>query len=370
LAAGITLTKIDKNMIEADLSKLRDKTSMTSGSGYLNRYIDTILKRYSSPIAVMTHDPKDAEKIAKKMMEVKEREGKNSMIASVMRVQDFVPPDQSEKINSLQAIHDELPPKIYWRLADEDKMRVKDLLSASELKPFTVDDLPKKLLDRFREKDGTLGNLVLIEPPISDSIRQGEPLLRFVKDIRGVVDEVAPHTPVAGRLTVTADMLTAVMKDGPIATTFAALAVVVLTLFLFRSVELSILVLSSLFIGVAWLVAGMHWFSLKINFLNFIALPITFGIGVDYAVNVFHRYREEKRQNNDSAMVDSVFHTGGAVVLASMTTTIGWFSLMLAGNQAFVSFGRIAVIGEITCVTVAVLIIPSILIWLQGSKKI
>jgi predicted RND superfamily exporter protein len=101
-------------------------------------------------------------------------------------------------------------------------------------------------------------------------------------------------------------------------------------------------------------------------------------IGVDYAVNVFHRYREEKQNKThshendvgDSPIVRAVYHTGGAVVLASMTTTIGWSSLMIAGNQAFVSFGRIAMIGEITCVTIAVLIIPSALIWLQGRKKI
>ena len=384
IAAIFTLTKIDRSIIETDLSKLRDKTSMTSGSGFLNSYIDMILKRYSTPIAVMTHHPEDAEKIANKLKEIKEREGKDSMISNVMRIQDFVPPDQAEKIRYLHAIQEELPPKIYWRLTEADKARVKDFLSASKLKPFTVDDLPSKLLDRFREKDGSLGNLVLVEPPLSDAIRQGEPLLQFVRDIRAAVDAIAPNTPVAGRLTITADMLTAVVKDGPIATMVSAFSVMLLTIILFRNVELSVLVLTSLFLGVAWLMAGLHWFNLKINFLNFIALPITFGIGVDYAVNVFHRYREEKHKleedrqigdapgseiRGDSPIVKAVFHTGGAVVLASMTTTIGWCSLMIAGNQAFVSFGRIAVIGEICCVTVAVLIIPSILIWLQGRKK-
>ena len=32
----------------------------------------------------------------------------------------------------------------------------------------------------------------------------------------------------------------------------------------------------------------------KLNFLNFIALPITFGIGVDYSVNVVQRYASAK----------------------------------------------------------------------------
>jgi predicted RND superfamily exporter protein len=214
---------------------------------------------------------------------------------------------------------------------------------------------------------------VLVEPPITDAIRQGEPLLHFVQGIRETVDSVAPGTPVAGRLPVSADMLLAVLKDGPIATAAAAFAVVFLTIILFRSLELSVLVLSALFLGVAWMVAGMHFFHLKINFLNFIALPITFGIGIDYSVNVFHRYREEKEKSNsnegvDAPVIKAVFNTGGAVVLASMTTTIGWCSLLIAGNQAFVSFGRLAVIGELTCVTVAVLVIPSFLIWLQGRK--
>jgi predicted RND superfamily exporter protein len=369
------ILQINQGIIETDLSKLRDKTSMEEGSGFLNRYIDQILKRYSTPIAVMTHSQEDSEKIAKKLQELKAKEGSKSMIANVLRIQDFVPADQAEKIRYLNAIREQIPPKIYWMLPEAEKARVDDFLATESLQPFTINDLPSKLLDRFREKDGTLGNLVLVEPPITDEIRQGEPLLRFVKGIRDTVDAVAPNSPVAGRLPVSADMLTAVLKDGPIATVAAALAVVVLTIILFRSVELSILVLSALFLGVAWMVAGMHFFDLKINFLNFIALPITFGIGVDYSVNVFHRYREEKNrkdahQNSDLAIVKAVYHTGGAVVLASMTTTIGWCSLWIAGNQAFVSFGQLAVIGELTCVTVAVLVIPAFLILLQSRNKV
>jgi predicted RND superfamily exporter protein len=384
IIAAIGLSQIDKTIIETDLTKLRDKTSMEEGSGFLSQYVELILKRNTTPIAVMTHNQEDAEKIAHRLMEKKTQEGEKSMIGSVMRIQDFVPTQQEEKIRSLRAIQEQLPPKIFWSLPETDKARVKDFLSTETLKPFTMADLPPKLLDRFREKDGSVGNLVLVEPPLTDEIRQGESLLRFVKSIRDVVDEIEPNAPVAGRLPVSADMLSAVLKDGPIATAASAIAVIILTIFLFRSVELSLLVLSALFIGVAWMVAGMHFFHLKINFLNFIALPITFGIGVDYAVNVFHRYREEKekaehdRQNGvadvkdqagDSPIIRAVYHTGGAVVLASMTTTIGWSSLMIAGNQAFVSFGRIAMIGEATCVTVAVLIIPSVLIWLQGRRK-
>jgi hypothetical protein len=96
----------------------------------------------------------------------------------------------------------------------------------------------------------------------------------------------------------------------------------------------------------------------KINFLNFIAFPITFGIGVDYGVNVFQRYRQEGSKNISKV----IQYTGGAVGLCSLTTIIGYGSLLVAQSQAFVSFGILAVIGEITCVIAAIVSLPALLI--------
>jgi predicted RND superfamily exporter protein len=205
---------------------------------------------------------------------------------------------------------------------------------------------------------------------MTNEVQQGDELVRFVKSIRESVDSVGVGIPVAGRLPVTADMIEAIKKDGPKATLISGLAVVLLTILIFRNLELSILVLGSLFLGVTWMLGGMVLFHQKINFLNFIALPITFGIGVDYAVNIFARFREEHQKIDiKRAILRATYHTGGAVVLASCTTIIGWGSLLIAGNQAFVSFGKIAVLGELTCVSVAVLVIPASLILLRRDKS-
>ncbi|MBU6376543.1 MAG: hypothetical protein KGQ59_11145, partial [Bdellovibrionales bacterium] len=137
-----------------------------------------------------------------------------------------------------------------------------------------------------------------------------------------------------------------------------------LVVFLFRKVSTVALTLFSLFLGVFWMGGAIFGFWIKINFLNFIALPITFGIGVDYGVNVFQRYMQEGGKN----IVAVVKNTGGAVMLASVTTIIGYGSLLIAGNQAFVSFGLLAVLGEITCVTAAVVSLPAYLVWSQERK--
>lgn len=45
----------------------------------------------------------------------------------------------------------------------------------------------------------------------------------------------------------------------------------------------------------------------------------------------------------------------------SLTTVIGYSSLLLAENRALFLFGLFAVMGEIACVTTAVVVLPSVL---------
>ncbi|HEY1534466.1 MAG TPA: MMPL family transporter, partial [Polyangiaceae bacterium] len=94
-----------------------------------------------------------------------------------------------------------------------------------------------------------------------------------------------------------------------------------------------------------------------VNFCNFIAFPITFGIGVDYAVNVMARYR----QTGEKDVIEAIRSTGGAVALCSMTTIIGYGSLLLATNRALFLFGLVAVMGELCCLTTAVVVLPAVL---------
>jgi predicted RND superfamily exporter protein len=105
-------------------------------------------------------------------------------------------------------------------------------------------------------------------------------------------------------------------------------------------------------------------FDVKINFLNFIALPITFGIGVDYAVNIFHRYVEDPTGD----IIKVIRETGAAVGICSLTTNIGYSSLLIAGNQAFVSFGTLAVIGEITTLLAALFTVPAYILVRQKYR--
>jgi predicted RND superfamily exporter protein len=123
-------------------------------------------------------------------------------------------------------------------------------------------------------------------------------------------------------------------------------------------------VLAALSVGVAWVVLGMVVAGARIHFFNFIALPITFGIGVDYAVNVVQRYDAEGRRG----ILDVLRSAGGPVILCSLTTTLGYLALLRSINQAIRSLGLLAVMGEVACLLAAVLVLPAALVLRERAR--
>ena len=61
-------------------------------------------------------------------------------------------------------------------------------------------------------------------------------------------------------------------------------------------------------------------------------------------------------------MLDALRSTGGAVVLCSLTTIIGYYTLIIADNLALVSFGKLAIIGELACLVSAMVVLPAALV--------
>jgi predicted RND superfamily exporter protein len=355
--------RYDSSIIETDLSKLRNKWSLEHGSGYWAKDVDEIFGRYLSPLVALPRDRDHALELAERYRD-KMRSDPDGMIKNVSVLDDFVPKGQPEKIRLLKEIRALVPPNIRSQMAPADRRRLDEFLRPEAFKPIAMTDLPKLVLDKFTEKDGSIGKLVLIEPPLNSVSDNGDALLKFVHDLRDIADSVAPGTPVAGGLPISADMIESINRDGPRATLFALCAVSLLVVVLFRRPSVFTPVLLSLFLGVLWMVGAIlaYWF--KINFLNFIALPITFGIGVDYSVNIFSRYREE----GGESILKVIRDTGGAVALCSYTTVIGYGSLLIASNQAFVSFGMLAVIGEATCLVAAMFSLPAILLVMKQRR--
>ncbi|MCD4657139.1 MAG: MMPL family transporter [Planctomycetes bacterium] len=122
-----------------------------------------------------------------------------------------------------------------------------------------------------------------------------------------------------------------------------------------------------LFIAMSWMLGFMYLFSIKFNYLNFIAFPVIIGIGVDDGVHFVHRYRTEGR--GSLRIVSS--SVGKAILLTTITTGIGFGMLISNPFRGLASFGAVATIGIVCCFLATILVVPAILRikeYFQGYK--
>ncbi len=371
LAAGAAweVRSFGPSQIETDFSRLRRADTWKTGEGYWGRKMDALLGTYVTPTVLLADDQDEARAIGRALREEKKKPPLDAMIASIRTLDDVVPTEQAAKIAVAEDIRDDLTPKIRASLTDAQRKNVDRLLGNGALAPITASDLPDTFTAGLRERDGSLGRAVLVYPKPGHLLWEGPSLAEFVARLRAAaaVDVPPGGRParVAGSHALSNDILDSVRRDGVLASVAAFAGVVIVVLLLLRFSRATPMVLGSLLLGVLWLAGAMMALHVKVNFANFIAYPITFGIGVDYSVNMASRWELDGR----GSMLDVVRSTGGAVTLCSLTTIIGYSSLLLAQNRALFLFGLLAVLGEIACLSTAVVVLPACLEWWGARRR-
>ncbi|MGZ6125672.1 MAG: MMPL family transporter, partial [Myxococcales bacterium] len=337
--------------IQYDFTKLGSRSSENRGQGYWDKHVDAVLQSYQTPTVVLTGSPRQAEAVATALEKVKEQEGENTTIESIVTLQQFLPKDQNRKLELLREIFSILDKRPDQQLPPE----IRRLRQRTKLEPVSLADVPDRLTRAFVEKDGQRGRIVLVFPTLSTDSSNGRAQIQHARTVRETAQRVDKDAMVAGQIVLTTDIVQAITDDGRFTALLSFLAVAVLTVVVMRSLRDGAWVIASLALGVLWGAGAMQALSLKLNFVNFAVLPITFGIGVDYAVNLYQRYRQT------CSVEEALASSGGAVALCSVTTIIGYATLVTADNQAIQSFGLTAVIGEITCLTAALFALPAVI---------
>jgi predicted RND superfamily exporter protein len=284
----------------------------------------------------------------------------------VVTIFDLLPDRQPERIVMLEEIVDRVN-RAHKRgfVTDAEWTEIEPHLPKGKLVPIGIDELPERMARPFMEKDGTRGRIVYIAPKEGRSIWDGHYLDLWAASFREVRLPNGEVIKGSGRAVIYSDMLHAVRDDAPKAILTSLIGTLLVVTVAFRFRRESWLVLATVLLGVSWLVAFIYLRDIKLNFLNFVALPITFGVGADYAVNMMRRFRLENYENLEQVIVE----TGGAVVLCSLTTTVGYAALLFSMNKAIRSFGTVAAVGEITTLVAAALVLPSLVYWRKRRQQ-
>lgn len=254
-----------------------------------------------------------------------------------------------------QRIHFLKMPHVQGALGAFEKEMLQDLNDKLDIlrtnvntRPMVLGDLPQNLLHRFVGHNG----LYLLRVFPREDIWEPDFLGRFVNDLKSV-DPDAAGDP------VTLYVFTQAFRDGCIkAALYAVAFIFIFLLFTFRSFKITFLALTPLFVGTVWTLGFMHLFSIDLNLANSLFLPLVVGAGVEYGIIILHRWLQREK---DKAGVVLPFSTAMGVILAGLTTTVGFCSLCMSNHQGIFSLGLLTTIGSFCILAAAILFLPALL---------
>ena len=276
-------------------------------------------------------------------------------IGAVDSLPAYVPADQDKRLAVLNEIRSLLDQALD-DLDDEAKQELAELRPPDDLKTFSVTDLPASLRDKFTEKDGKrVGYLIAVRPSEKLDEWKGQDLLTFANAVRELHLPDGETVTTSGASVIFADIIESIERDGPVVTSVALGGLIIMVLLLVGRNRRAIAVMVATMGGAVLMIAVCALLKIKVNFLDFVALPITLGLGIDYAINVAHRHDEEDIPDPITTLRTS----GSAVLICSMTTMIGYGSLLVSENLAIRGFGTASLKGDVTTVLTALVLEPA-----------
>jgi len=354
-----------RDPFEYNFRNLRNQSANLRGSGLLSNRVDSIFPRRLNPMFILADRSDQVPLIMEELKRRNSRGDTRGLFQDIISIYSLLPDEQKPKIRLLRKLRRLMSESTLSWLDDKQRAEALEYRPPAGIKPLTVDDLPYSMTRMFTELDGRKGLVVALYPRHGRSVWDGHFLVELDRSTRNIMLPDGERVTSAGTHTVFADMIKAIERDGPRAVIASLLGVMLLVLLAYRGLKYVVLMFFSLAYGVIWTVGPAAMIDLRLNFLNFIALPITFGIGIDYAVNVLNRYRLE----GPGSIGRVLSSTGGAVILCSLTTLIGYSSLLTADNQALVTFGLLSDIGEVASLAAAVFMLP-ILVDLMEKRRL
>jgi len=284
------------------------------------------------------------------------------------------------------------------RIAVALHQQVQAIAGSTDPSPVTVADLPPALAMRFVGK----GDRWLLQVYPKHQIWDVEPLQRFVAEVRSVDPDVT-GTPLqnyeaarqikgsyktASLYALAAILLVLLIdfqdREYTLLTLLGPLVVIIFTIMALktRRIQLDPMWLIAIYTVMALAIAAIFDFRnlrdalltmippiggglmmfgvlgilhVNLNPANLIVLPLVLGIGVDDGVHVVHDFRMQRGRYRTSAS------TMNAIVLTSLTSMVGFGSMMVAAHRGLYSVGLVLVVGLGSCLFVSLVALPALL---------
>ncbi len=146
------------------------------------------------------------------------------------------------------------------------------------------------------------------------------------------------------------------------------LAAIVLTI-IYRNLEMGLIATLPTILATIWILATMWQAGITLNVLTVMVTALTVGLGIDYAIHIVERYREERAHKSERQAIESTIKfTGSAILISGLTTVCGFAVLFLSPMPLVRNFGIITAATIVYSVIIAIFVLPS-MIWLSNRIK-
>lgn len=150
----------------------------------------------------------------------------------------------------------------------------------------------------------------------------------------------------------------------------SAVLVVVFLLIAFKSIWGVLIPQAVIVSGMVWLIGGMSLADQPMNIILTVLPSVMFVVSMSDVIHLVSRYLDALRELNNSfeAMKLAVREVGMATFLTSVTTAIGFFSLVFVRVEPIQVFGTVMGIGVMIAFVLTFSILPA-LFYLTGGPK-
>jgi predicted RND superfamily exporter protein len=222
-------------------------------------------------------------------------------------------------------------------------------------RPIVLADLEQRglarLIERYVKRDSGR-TLIVTYLSTSDTRWKREPPPGLIEDLTAGNEDIV----VTGMNIVSREFRRIFNREAPRALMLGLIVVFVLLLVDFRSLKLTAIALAQLVCGVILMLGVMKLLDIHLNYVNAFVATMILGVGIDYSIHLVHRM-----SLTGGRMESGLLETGKAVVIAAMTNIAAFGTLAFGNYPALISFGKVAVIGSMTCLITALTLVPALM---------
>ncbi len=169
-----------------------------------------------------------------------------------------------------------------------------------------------------------------------------------------------------------ANQFTIIIRDLKSTALYSIVGVLLLITLFFRQVVGSLFITLPLLMSLTWTFGVTYLAIGSLNMITVGLFAILFGLGIDFGIHIFARYREAHRRGMDieQALTVTVRHTGKALTTTAVTTSIAFYSLLLTDFKGFSEFGFIVGTGILFSLVAMVAICPAFIVLAERLRLV